>query len=309
MPDKTPYSRTEESNFREQTMRKDLAPYVLKNLGNIVLNHKVGGMQLITVQSSSNPPFIVWVKCAWKPGSSGNCAVQMAFPSKEDRAHTADDVVQVVIDKTQRAKDRGATHLLLLAADDEGNVPLSAYLLPIDKTGEVIRESVAKDESLTKNGSSPSIYITAKGERQLPLVEIVRKYSIDLLSLTERQNLHADAIEDLNELPIGAVEPEKKYRYTPSYARDPRIRTYVINRAKGCCEYCSEKGFLMADDKSHYLETHHIIALADEGHDTLENVIALCPKHHREAHFGANKKQLEVKMIDLLKNGRRKNEQ
>lgn len=74
-----------------------------------------------------------------------------------------------------------------------------------------------------------------------------------------------------------------------SYSRDSKIRTFVIDRAEGRCEYCGEQGFLMSDGKSRYLEAHHIISLADDGEDAVENVIALCPKHHREAHFGANR--------------------
>jgi 5-methylcytosine-specific restriction protein A len=56
----------------------------------------------------------------------------------------------------------------------------------------------------------------------------------------------------------------------------------------------------MASGKSCYLEAHHIIALADDGKDTPENVIALCPKHHREAHFGMNRNKIETEMTTLL---------
>ena len=303
MPEKTPYSRSPESNSRERTMRKEVAPLILKNLGEIISDHNVSGMQMVTVQPLSGPPLVVWVKCAWKPGTSGNCAVQMAFPSKEERAHTADDVVNVVAEKTKRASDRGATHLLLLAADNEGHTPLAAYMLPIDQTGNVVKQAVAIDESLTRNGASPSIYITAKGERQVALVEIVKNLSIDLLRTPPNPLLLSDAIEDLNVWPAGAIAPEKTYRTSASYSRDTRIRSHVLNRAKGHCEYCGEEGFLMSDGKGHYLESHHIIALADEGQDTIENVIALCPKHHREAHFGASRTTLETEMAGLLKTG------
>lgn len=110
----------------------------------------------------------------------------------------------------------------------------------------------------------------------------------------------ADAIEDLNEIPLGVEEPEKISRTSPSYARDPKVRSYVIARAKGACEFCGAKGFLMMDGMSYYLEAHHVIALADDGKDTPANVIALCPKHHREAHFGINRKEIEKEMTRLL---------
>ncbi|WP_342542729.1 HNH endonuclease signature motif containing protein [Paenisporosarcina sp. FSL H8-0542] len=35
-----------------------------------------------------------------------------------------------------------------------------------------------------------------------------------------------------------------------------------------------------------YLEVHHIKRLADNGEDSVENAIAVCPNCHRELHFG-----------------------
>jgi 5-methylcytosine-specific restriction protein A len=40
--------------------------------------------------------------------------------------------------------------------------------------------------------------------------------------------------------------------------------------------------------------------LANQGPDTLENVIALCPNHHREAHFGIDRVHLEKKLTAKL---------
>ena len=35
-----------------------------------------------------------------------------------------------------------------------------------------------------------------------------------------------------------------------------------------------------------YLEVHHKLPLAENGDDTVENAIALCPNCHRHAHYG-----------------------
>jgi 5-methylcytosine-specific restriction protein A len=298
---KTPYARTEASNSRETRMREGLAPLVLKGLGEIVSNCKVKGMQFIEVQPSSGPSLVVWVKCAWKPETHGNCAVQMAFPGIEDRANTADEVVSVVVEKTERAKERGATHLLLLAADDNGLSPLAAYLLPVDTVSELVCQAVDLDFNLTKNGASPSIYIVASRERQQVLVELTKNMALDLLHGPIVMQFSLDAIDDLNTFPEGIAHPGKTNRMSSSYDRDPAIRAYVIKRANGHCEYCGEKGFLMEDGKSFYLEAHHIIALAYDGKDSVDNVIALCPSHHKEAHFGASKSVLEKNMTKKVK--------
>ena len=46
-------------------------------------------------------------------------------------------------------------------------------------------------------------------------------------------------------------------------------------------------------DGSLYVEAHHVLALSARGPDTIANVIALCAKHHREAHYGRNAEALE----------------
>ena len=51
---------------------------------------------------------------------------------------------------------------------------------------------------------------------------------------------------------------------------------------------------------SRYVEAHHIIALGNDGPDTPDNVIGLCPEHHRQAHFGANAEKLESEFMRVL---------
>ena len=74
---------------------------------------------------------------------------------------------------------------------------------------------------------------------------------------------------------------------TKVYARNPDVVAEVLSRANGICENCTQPApFLRAKDNSPYLEVHHIIQLAHDGDDTVENAKALCPNCHREIHFG-----------------------
>jgi 5-methylcytosine-specific restriction protein A len=100
-----------------------------------------------------------------------------------------------------------------------------------------------------------------------------------------QRSARKDAFDDLEEAPYGAEVPERLRTDGYTYKRNRMVRDHVIRRAKGCCEYCGEEGFLMRGGRP-YLEAHHIIGLGDNGPDTVSNVIGLCPKHHREAHFG-----------------------
>lgn len=106
-------------------------------------------------------------------------------------------------------------------------------------------------------------------------------------AVADRRSARRDAFDDLDEIPRGVEIPELQRNEGFAYKRNRMVRDHVIRMAKGRCEYCGEEGFLMPDG-GRYLEAHHIIGLGDNGPDTVANVIGLCPKHHREAHFGDN---------------------
>jgi 5-methylcytosine-specific restriction protein A len=108
------------------------------------------------------------------------------------------------------------------------------------------------------------------------------------------------AIDDLGVPPPGQAIPGRTTGVGGSgYRRDEAVRAYVIRRARGYCEHCRRRGFEMSDG-SYYLEAHHVIALSAQGPDTVENVIALCAAHHREAHFGKNAAELERAFLARL---------
>lgn len=87
----------------------------------------------------------------------------------------------------------------------------------------------------------------------------------------------------------GAVE--RRAVLTHPFVRNADVRCRVLRRANGKCEYCHEPGFTTAAGQI-YLETHHVIPLAEGGSDTEKNVAALCANHHREAHHGARREEM-----------------
>lgn len=102
---------------------------------------------------------------------------------------------------------------------------------------------------------------------------------------SEYISMRRSALDDLDDVPEGALVPERLRMEGFAYKRNRMVRDHVILRFNGCCEYCGEEGFLMANG-DRYIEAHHIISFGENGPDTVANVIGLCPKHHREAHFG-----------------------
>lgn len=76
-----------------------------------------------------------------------------------------------------------------------------------------------------------------------------------------------------------------------TFVRSPIVRQLVLERAKGLCEYCGNEAFRLADGRR-FLETHHVVPFSEHGTDSEANVIGLCPNHHREAHFGADNREM-----------------
>ncbi|MBD9545246.1 MULTISPECIES: HNH endonuclease [unclassified Pseudomonas] len=91
----------------------------------------------------------------------------------------------------------------------------------------------------------------------------------------------------------GTDRPTQYERNGLVYERLAKVRNHVLQRAKGRCELisCGAAGFRKINDEI-YLETHHASPLCEGGPDTPANVIALCPNHHREAHYGVNRQRL-----------------
>jgi len=79
------------------------------------------------------------------------------------------------------------------------------------------------------------------------------------------------------------------------YSRSPYVRKQVLERARGRCEFCGTVGFKTLSG-SIYLETHHIVPLSESGDDSTTNVVALCPNHHRQAHYGEDSASFREKL-------------
>ena len=96
--------------------------------------------------------------------------------------------------------------------------------------------------------------------------------------------------------------PERRAVTGYVYERSVEVRKRVLIRSKGVCEWCGHTGFVAADG-SLFLETHHVVPLAEGGRDTESNVVALCPNHHREAHHGAKGEEMRTMMLSSLSSG------
>lgn len=96
-----------------------------------------------------------------------------------------------------------------------------------------------------------------------------------------------DKKERLKKLKLSDPKPEKVIVTQYAFRRNPLVVLEVLERAAGICEKCKKNAPFLKDNNSNpYLEVHHIIPLAENGDDTVENAIALCANCHRHAHHG-----------------------
>jgi 5-methylcytosine-specific restriction enzyme A len=126
--------------------------------------------------------------------------------------------------------------------------------------------------------------------------EIVAKFSGDdqdvalVFGEFERQvsaAMKLDSTERRNLANAQKGKPEKKIASITVYKRNPYVAAEALLRANGTCESCGKSApFKRLSDGTPYLEVHHKQRLADDGDDTIENVLALCPNCHRKSHFG-----------------------
>ncbi|MBD8590405.1 HNH endonuclease [Peribacillus simplex] len=68
------------------------------------------------------------------------------------------------------------------------------------------------------------------------------------------------------------------------YERNRYVSTFVKKRANGFCDLCDSPAPFLGADGEPYLEAHHIVWLSNDGEDSIENMVALCPNCHRKIH-------------------------
>lgn len=85
--------------------------------------------------------------------------------------------------------------------------------------------------------------------------------------------------------PVGNDNPKRQTSSSTTYIRDPQVKAWVLENAKGICELCGKEGPFIDKYGNRFLEVHHVASLADGGEDTIVNSVALCPNCHRKCHL------------------------
>lgn len=102
----------------------------------------------------------------------------------------------------------------------------------------------------------------------------------------------------LDSPPSGASATEAKRH---AYRRSAAVREYVLQRANGICEGCSEPAPFKTKSGRPYLEPHHTRRISDGGPDHPAAVIGLCPTCHCRAHYADDGEAFNQRLIAWLR--------
>lgn len=198
-----------------------------------------------------------------------------------------------------------------LIANDYKNSPSERI---VGQTGfaykdENFAERILYDEliELSKAGTNEAdfnklvdIYELYIGKKfKLPFVSNDEKEQIELEKFY-RNKTKAEILKEL--LNLKESDPEEIVVNHKTYKRDNKTIAQIKILRDFKCQICSTT--IIKKDGSKYIEAAHVKAKHQKGRETLDNIILLCPNHHKEFDFG----HLEIKLhnidiIDFLLNG------
>ena len=150
-----------------------------------------------------------------------------------------------------------------------------------------------KEEQLDKDGKPRNVWIFP-----LQLVDEHKPINKTELAKTlkkrikKNKSLTADELLQRIKSKKASRKPAKRSSRSNSYQRDENVILYSLLRAQGICELCEEPAPFLNPDGEAFLEVHHIQHLANDGDDSIENTVALCPNCHRKMHILGKKKDV-----------------
>jgi len=102
--------------------------------------------------------------------------------------------------------------------------------------------------------------------------------------------------------PEGTRRPERVLSQTGTacFKRDPNVAAWVLDVSNGVCELCRSLAPFKTPGGEPFLEVHHVAQLANDGPDTIDNTVALCPNCHRRCHYGEDRDEATKRLYTLV---------
>ena len=179
--------------------------------------------------------------------------------------------------KTLVESKTNVVNLYLFEVFEEGNYVYMGEVELSDKP------YLSRQPDIEKNPRDVYIFpLKLKGNKRPP---VLKKELLESNEEIVRKKAHKIPLDELEFLAKYSVkESGKREVVSEQYSRNPRVSEVAHRRANGICQLCDQPAPFNDRYGEPFLETHHIIPLAEDGPDSIENVAALCPNCHRKMH-------------------------
>lgn len=154
-------------------------------------------------------------------------------------------------------------------------------------------EKILSDEllQLANSGCNESAYIKISkiyefyiGKKfKTPFTSSDEKEQLELERVLKRTKSKKDMIEDLKN--IGLFDSKEVIISHKAYKRDNKTIAQIKILRDFKCQICDTS--ILKKDGSKYIEAAHILPKYKRGRETPENIILLCPNHHKEFDYGS----------------------
>ena len=258
-----------------------LTAYGFSNL-DFDIGGKKARRRYVSARAPGGENVVIWIKSSthWR-----DMAEAVRFPWK--KLSISPDGQAAVAVACEAAAQRGATHLLAVAGNDQTGVLSFARLYPLAQLPELVAKQAALTDSVFYRAHSAALILHAHSPEFGEAAEAAKAVGEDILSPPRHAQTETES------------QRVVRARSGTVYRRDQKVRAKVLEIANGRCECCGEEGFL-TENGERYLETHHVVGVAERGPDTANNIVAVCPTCHRKAHFAADHIEVERRMSKAI---------
>lgn len=164
-------------------------------------------------------------------------------------------------------------------------IPILAFVRNIE-TGPFTYQGIFKYQDIHREPDGSKWFELERNNEETGVIEDAA-FAAKVFSEQTKEARKSSREQRLARLTAAPKKPPVVLVLSKDYKRNPDVVAEVLERAAGKCECCGNSApFNRKSDGAPYLEVHHRIPLAQDGDDTVENAIGLCPNCHRKDHFG-----------------------
>lgn len=284
---------------------ESIADYLKKNYSD-ELDHYCGIEDLIVGNIYSNSEIANTFKCSSMGGmrrsKETNSLVLIAKHNNPlyDDQWTDDGILNYTGMGTENDQSISyAQNKTLVIAEKEG---IKVYLFESYKDNEYYYDGQVKLIGAPYQSEETDINGKIRKVIKFPLKRIEQTKSL-LIDIEDIENSEKEKLKEVRKL--NSIEIKNKAKIanfenvtikevkTIYRERNQYISEYTKERANGICDLCEKEAPFKDKNGRPYLESHHVITLAENGPDAIYNTVAICPNCHRKIHVLHQKEDID----------------